>query len=453
MQENAPPHCIDSEKGVLGCILVEPDCLGECVELLKDGPEVFFDKRHAVAYQELVSMYESGDPIDQVSFGSRVLGKKLTKAVGGIGYILDCTNLVTSTENISHYIKVLNEKRTLRQLKHGAYEIQQLIDGGGTPTDELIAKLDSELQNATRQVGRTRILPLRTVVRNCITQAEDAFTNKGKNSGILTGYRDLDKMTMGLNKGDMFVLAARPSMGKTSLAMNIVENVAINQGIPVGVLSIEMTTQSLVMRMICGNARLNSKRVTTGDMNEMDMKSFSLSCGKLSQANNIWIDDSSDITPAQARAKARRMKQDYGIEMLVIDYLQLMKSTVKGSTDQQGQEKSNAVKSIAKELGIPVIALCQLNREIEKDKKRKPKMSDLRESGSIEQDADLIGFLYKPEPEQGQEEDFYGYNVQQTNLFIAKQRNGATGDVPLLFHKEYTRFETMSRIDDSEIPE
>jgi replicative DNA helicase len=451
MNEIASPNSSEAERGILGCILLDPDCLGECVESITDGPGSFYDKRHSVAYSIMESMFNKGEPVDIVSFGSEVASKNLTKSIGGLAYIIDTTSDVGSTVNLPHYIKILNEKLTLRKLRIEALAVKELIDGGQTPTDELLSRLDSGLQNASLQSSKSKVRSLKEVVKEVVRNVEIASQNGGVANGISTGFKDLDAMTMGLHKGEMFVLAARPSMGKTSLGMNIVENVAVKQKIPVGVLSLEMSTQSLVMRMVCGMANLNAKRVASGDIYEKQFAAFGAACGKLFEANNIWIDDEPAITPAQVRAKAKRMVQAYGIKLLVIDYLQMIRSTIKGSVDQQGAEKSNTVKAVAKELDIPILVLAQLNREFDKDKKRKPRMSDLRESGSIEQDADVIGFLYKPEQED--DETDYEPDIQAINLFIAKQRNGATGDIGLTFFKEFTRFQDRSKVRDFDIPE
>lgn len=450
MSEFVSPNSAEAERGVIGCIFLDPECFGECVESIIDGANSFYDKRHSVTYQLLESMYNSGTPIDTVSFGSEVVSKKLATQVGGLAYILNTTEDVGSTVNLPHYIKILNDKLTLRKLRIQALSVKDLIDEGQTSTEELIGKLDAGLQNASLQSSKSRVRSLKEVVKEVVKNVEIASQNQGKPSGIPTGFKDLDALTMGLQNGEMFVLAARPSMGKTSLAMNIVENVAVHQKIPVGVLSLEMSSQALVMRMLCGIAGLNAKRVANGDIYESQFASFSVACGKLFAANNIWIDDQASPTSAQVRAKAKRMAQSFGIKLLVIDYLQLIRSTIKGSVDQQGAEKSNTIKAIAKELDIPVIALAQLNREVEKDKKRRPRLSDLRESGSIEQDADVVGFLYKPETESDEDDN---PSIQPVNLFIAKQRNGATGDIGLTFFKEFTQFKSRSKVDCSDIDE
>jgi replicative DNA helicase len=273
-------------------------------------------------------------------------------------------------------------------------------------------------------------------------------------TGIGTGFTEFDKMTSGMHGGEMIVIAARPSMGKTSLAMNIAEHVAIEQRLPVGVFSLEMTSESLVLRMLCSRSRVNLRNVREGFLAERDFPKLTGAAGKLANAP-LFIDDSSGLSILQLRAKARRMHQQYGVKLFVIDYLQLLHSTSRRAENRQQEiaDISNGIKSLAKELAVPVIVLSQLNRELEREKNRKPRMSDLRESGAIEQDADLIGLLYKPNAD---DEDSGGTAVAEdaaaVNLLIAKQRNGPTGDVHLTFLKSFTRFESAAKVSDDDIP-
>jgi len=272
-------------------------------------------------------------------------------------------------------------------------------------------------------------------------------------TGVGTGFVDLDKMTSGLHPGEMIVVAARPSMGKTSLAMNIAEHVAIEEKLPVGVFSLEMTSESLVLRMLCSLSRVNLRNVREGFLAERDFPKLTGAAGRLAGAP-LFTDDSSGLSILQLRAKARRMVQQYGIKLFVIDYLQLLHSTARRAENRQQEiaDISNGIKSLAKELSVPVIVLSQLNRELEKDKSRKPQLSDLRESGAIEQDADVVCLLYKPSREEeeggaGEEQD-----ALPVNLLIAKQRNGPTGDIHLTFLKSYTRFESAAKFSDDDVP-
>ena len=269
-------------------------------------------------------------------------------------------------------------------------------------------------------------------------------------TGIATGFVDFDKMTSGLHGGEMIVIAARPSMGKTSLAMNIVEHAVLEEKVPVGVFSLEMTAESLVLRMLCSRSRVNMRNIRDGFLAERDFPKLTGAAGKMANAP-LYIDDTAGLSILQLRAKARRMYQQYGIKMIVIDYLQLLNASSSRIENRQQEiaQISNGIKALAKELSVPVIVLSQLNREMEKDKNRKPRLSDLRESGAIEQDADLVALLYKPEAEK--EDDDGGApesDAVPVNLLIAKQRNGPTGDVHLTFFKSFTRFESAAKVSD-----
>jgi len=284
---------------------------------------------------------------------------------------------------------------------------------------------------------------------------ENFFNRQGVLGGLASGYADLDRMTDGFHGGEMIVFAARPSMGKTSLAMNIAEHVVLTQKLPVGVFSLEMTAESLVLRMLCSNARVNLRNIREGFMTESDFPKLTSAAGKMSSAP-LFIDDTPGLSILQLRARARRLWQQHGVKLFVVDYLQLLHSTSRRAQENRQQEIaeiSSGIKALAKELNVPVIVLAQLNRELEKDKSRKPRLSDLRESGSIEQDADLVGLLYKPssgeDDESASPEESDGLPV---NLLIAKQRNGPTGDVHLTFLKPYTRFESAAKVSDDDVP-
>jgi replicative DNA helicase len=298
---------------------------------------------------------------------------------------------------------------------------------------------------------------IKDLVKRAINTIEDYHQRQGTLTGIGTGFVDLDKMTTGLHGGEMIVIAARPSVGKTSLAMNIAEHVSIDQKLPVGVFSLEMTAESLVLRMLCSRSRVNLRNVREGFLAERDFPKLTGTAGKL--ANSLlFIDDSSGLSILQLRAKARRMHQQYGIKLFVIDYLQLLHSTSRRAENRQQEiaDISSGIKALAKELNVPVIVLSQLNREVEREKGRPPRLSDLRESGAIEQDADLVGLLYKP-TKQGEDEDGVSDagegDAIAVNLLIAKQRNGPAGeDVHLTFLKAYTRFESAAKIQAEDVP-
>jgi replicative DNA helicase len=298
-------------------------------------------------------------------------------------------------------------------------------------------------------------VPTKELVNRAIGTIENFFSRKGQLNGIGTGFPDLDRMTDGLHGSEMIVIAARPSMGKTSLAMNIVEHVVLEQKLPVAVFSLEMSAESLMLRMMCSIARVNLRSIREGFMSESDFPKLTSAAGRLANAP-LFIDDSAGLSILQLRARARRLHQQHGIKLFVVDYLQLLHSTARRAQDNRQQEIadiSNGIKSLAKELKAPVLVLSQLNRELERDKSRKPRLSDLRESGAIEQDADLDGLLYKPnsgdDEDNATAEEADGIAV---NLLIAKQRNGPTGDVSLTFLKPYTRFESAAKFSDEDVP-
>jgi replicative DNA helicase len=321
--------------------------------------------------------------------------------------------------------------------------------------EALLDEVEKEILHVNESRAQTGTKPINTLVHDAIATIENYFGRQGQLGGISTGFVDLDKMTDGLHGGEMIIVAARPSMGKTSLAMNIAEHVAMELKLPVGVFSLEMSAASLILRMMCSLARVNLRSIREGFMSESDFPKLTNAAGRLS-ASKLFIDDTAGLSILQLRARARRMHQQHGIKLFVIDYLQLCNSTAKRAQENRQQEIadiSSGIKALAKELNVPIIVLSQLNRELEKDKSRKPRLSDLRESGSIEQDADLVGLLYKPNA--GDDEDGAVPDEADgvpVNFLIAKQRNGPTGDVHLTFLKPYTRFESAAKFSDEDVP-
>ena len=295
---------------------------------------------------------------------------------------------------------------------------------------------------------------IKELVHKAINTIEEFHQRQGMLTGVGSGFPDFDKMTSGMHGGEMIVIAARPSMGKTSLAMNIAEHVAVEEKLPVGVFSLEMTSESLVLRMLCSRSRVNLRNIRDGFLAERDFPKLTGAAGKLANSP-LYIDDSAGLSILQLRAKARRMFQQFGIKLFVIDYLQLLNSTSRRSDNRQQEiaDISNGIKALAKELNVPVIVLSQLNRELEKDRNRKPRLSDLRESGAIEQDADLVGLLYKASTGEDEDGGAPEQEAAGVNLYIAKQRNGPTGDVNLTFMRSYTRFESAAKVSAEDLPQ
>ena len=452
--DRLPPHSIEAEQGTLGSILLAPnEAMGICVDKLKAGPEMFYDLRHQTLYEVLTKMYDARDPIDPITVGQRLRDQHQLDAIGGLAYLSSLQDATPSAANLTYYLEIVREKFILRRMIATCTDVVSRVYEQPGEVDTLLDEVERDILKISEDRETTTIRPMKDLVRGAIDLIQDYHQRQGGLTGLATGFTDLDKMTSGLHEGEMIVIAARPSMGKTSLAMNIAEHVAVNEKQPVGVFSLEMTSESLVMRLLCSLAKVNGRAIRDGFMSEGDFRKLTAAASKLAKAG-IHIDDTPGLSILQLRARARRMWQQHGCKLFVIDYLQLLHSSSKKAQDNRQQEVaelSSGVKSLAKELKVPVIVLCQLNREMEKEKNRKPRLSDLRESGSIEQDADLVGLLYKPASDDDEEvqpgPDAEG-NAIPVNLLIAKQRNGPTGDVCLTFLKGFTRYENASKISD-----
>jgi len=452
--DRLPPHSVEAEQGVLGCALLAPnECLGECIEKFAAGPDVFYDLRHRAIYELLAEMYDRKAAIDIITVQQALKDKQQLEAVGGLAYLASLPDAVPSAANLAYYVEIVREKHVLRRMIGTCTEVVGRAYEHQGEVDALLDEVERDILRISGERISTESPDIKKLVHRAIHIIEDYHQRQGKLGGLGTGFMDLDKMTDGLHEGEMIVIAARPSMGKTSLAMNMVEHVVTQVRVPVGVFSLEMTAEALVMRMMSSLARVNARNIRDGFLSERDFSRLTTAAGQLAKAP-LYIDDSSGLSILQLRAKARRMAQQHGIKLFVIDYLQLLHSTARRAENRQQEiaDISNGVKALAKELKVPVIVLSQLNRELEKDKNRKPRLSDLRESGAIEQDADVVALLYKPS--SGDEDETPGPEADgiPVNLLIAKQRNGPTGDVNLTFLKSYTRFESAAKISGEDIP-
>ena len=455
--DRLPPHSPEAEQGVLGCVLLSPnDCMGLCIEKLKAGGEVFYDLRHQTIFTMLAEMYDKREAIDIITLQQQLKNKQLLEEIGGIAYLATLPDAVPSAANLSYYLDIVQEKFLLRKMIQTCTDVVGRVYDFEGEVDALMDEVERDILRISESRVQSQITTIKDLVKKAINTIEDFHQRQGALTGVGTGFADLDKMTTGLHGGEMVVIAARPSVGKTSLAMNIAEHVSIEQRLPVGVFSLEMTAESLVLRMLCSRSRVNLRNVREGFLAERDFPKLTGAAGKLANAP-LFIDDSSALSILQLRAKARRMHLQHGVKLFVVDYLQLIHSTARRAENRQQEiaDISSGIKSLAKELNVPVIVLSQLNREIEREKGRPPRLSDLRESGAIEQDADVVGLLYKPK--SGSEDDESGGPVMEeeavpVNLLIAKQRNGPTGDVELTFLKPYTRFESKAKVSDEDVP-
>jgi replicative DNA helicase len=455
--DRLPPHSPEAEQGVLGCALLSPnECVGECVEKLKDdGQEVFYDLRHQTIYEMLATMFNAREAIDVITVQQKLKDRQLLEQVGGTAYLSQLQDSVPSAANLSYYLEIVREKFLLRKMIQTCTEVVGRVYDYEGEVDALMDEVERDVLRISESRVQGGVLGVKELVGKAIGTIENYFNRKGVLNGLATGFADLDRMTDGLHGSEMIVIAARPSMGKTSLAMNIVEHIVLEQKLPAAVFSLEMSAEALVLRMMCSIARVNLRSIREGFMSESDFPKLTSAAGRLANAP-LFIDDSAGLSILQLRARARRLAQQHGVKLLVVDYLQLLHSTARRSQENRQQEIadiSSGLKALAKELKVPVLVLSQLNRELEKDKSRKPRLSDLRESGAIEQDADLVGLLYKPNA--GDDED--GAVAEESdglliNLLIAKQRNGPTGDVNLTFLKPYTRFESAAKISDEDMP-
>ena len=460
--DRLPPHSIEAEQGVLGCILLSPnEGLGTCVEKLKSGSEIFYDLRHRHLYDLLVGMYDRKEAIDLLTVQQRLRDRNELEAVGGLAYLAALPDAVPSAANLTYYTEIVREKHLLRKMIQTCTSVVGRVYEYEGDVDALLDEVERDVLRISEERVEATTSTIKDLVHKAINTIEEYHQRHGMLTGLSTGFVDFDQMTSGLHAGEMIVIAARPSMGKTSLAMNIAEHVAVDTRLPVGVFSLEMTAHSLVLRMLCSRARVNLKDIRGGFLAERDFPKLTGAAGKLANSP-LYIDDTAGLSILQLRAKARRMWQQHGIKLFIIDYLQQMHSTSRKVDNRQQEiaDISNGVKALAKELEVPVIVLSQLNRDFERDKARKPNLADLRESGAIEQDADVVGLLYKADPDDPtkrkddveDEETGMTPDVLPVNLLIAKQRNGPTGDVKLTFLRSITRFENSAKITDEVVP-
>jgi len=450
--DRTPPHDTAAEQGVLGCILLDPkENLSSCMAKIKDE-SMFYDLRHKAIYSALVQMSERSIPIDLLTLSHQLRTDGELDNIGGVAYLAELQDGVPSAANLEYYFDIVRDRGLLRKVIHTCTKAIADAYEETSEVERLIGEVEQSVLDIQTEHSISDNITIKDHVKQAIDTIEDYFKNKGGSTGIETGFTDFDRMTTGMHGGEMIVVAARPSMGKTSLAMNIVEHVVLKEGLPVGVFSLEMSADALVMRMLCSLAGINLRDLRDGFLQNRDFPRIVDASGKLSKSG-LHIDDSGGLSIIQLKARARRMWQQHGTKLFVIDYMQLLHSTSRRGGENRQQEIaeiSSGIKALAKELSVPIIVLSQLNRELEKDKNRKPRLSDLRESGAIEQDADVVGLLYKPGGADN-DDDEADSEAERINLLIAKQRNGPTGDVRLIFRKGFTRFENAANFNDDEV--
>lgn len=440
-----PPQNVEAEQAVLGSILLKADVFGLVLEVLKTGD--FYKEGHKLVFEAMIGLFERNEPLDLLTVANELRDLNHLEQAGGSSYLASLTSIVPMTANIVSYAKIIREKSILRKLIAVNTDIATRCFEEQNDIDLLVDKAEQAIFDIAGSKSDQNFVPVKSIVPKAFAMVEQLFKRKELITGVPTGYAEIDRMTAGLQPSDLIIIAARPSMGKTSFAMNIAQHAALMEKIGVAVFSLEMSKEQLVMRLLSSVGRIDSQRIRTGKLRSEDWPKLTRAVGMLSESP-IYIDDTPAITVLEMRAKIRRLASQQQIGLIIVDYLQLMRgrSDIENRT-QEISEISRSLKALAKEHSVPVIALSQLNRSLESRTDKRPMMSDLRESGAIEQDADVICFIYRDEV----------YNKSEDNpekgiaeVIIGKQRNGPTGVSRLTFIKEYTMFENMSTFDEAD---
>lgn len=451
--DKLPPHSQEAEAGVLGCVMTDPNCINDCVVKFKAGVRVFYMLSHQAIYHAMLQIHEAGKTIDVITLFQKLKDEGTINECGGIQYVSSLPDVTPSPANLGYYADIVMEKYVLRKLLGTVSEVALRVSEYEGDLDPLLDEVERCFMEVGNERHMTREKSGQEFIQPAISRIENYHRGHAQMIGISSGYEYLDGMTCGFADGQLIVIAARPGLGKTSLALNFVERMALDKKIPCGVFSLEMTDDELGARLLFQVAGADYQRFRTGYFENVNIPGLVEAAKRISLAP-LWIDSTSSMTILELRSKARRMSQLYGIKVLVIDYLQLLSSSREyGNREQEVAEISTGLKSLAKELKIPVIVLAQLNRDVEKDPNRKPRLADLRESGRIEADADLVAMLYQPklkederaalDAREGSED--WSKRWSRVNLLIAKQRNGPTGDFEMEFFKASMRFEAHHR--------
>ena len=435
-----PPQNLDAEMSLLGAILIDDEVITDASEIV--AAKDFYDKRHQAIYSGMMRLYERHKPIDLLTLTDELKKKDQLEAVGGSAHLTELTNYVPTAAHAASYAEIINQKAVRRRLIKASAEISEMGFDEETTTQELLEKAEAELFSVSDQTLKQDLVSIESILTESFDRIEELHRNKGQLRGIRTGYRDLDNMTAGLQRSDLIILAARPAMGKTTLVTNLAYNVATIAKMPVLFFSLEMSKEQLIDRMLADASGVDSWNIRTGNLSDDDFSKISEAMGEMAEAP-IFIDDTPGLSILGMRTKARRAAHDHPLGLIIVDYLQLMQASGShnGNRVQEVSEISRGLKLIARELNVPLIALSQLSRSVESRTPPIPQLSDLRESGSIEQDADIVSFIYRPgyyEPDNPDVKNI-------TDLIIAKHRNGPVGKVQLYFHPERLRFMSLDK--------
>lgn len=444
------PYSLEAERGVLGSMLLSPkEAADEAFERLME--EVFYDPRHQMMFRCMKEISDSNHPLDPMLLRERLKDRGCLDEIGGDGYLAQMVADVPTPANIFSYINIVRSKFLLRQVVSSCAELVQAVQEAPDDPGPVLDQAQAAFYKISEDSTSKDTMPAKDLIMPVLKLIEHMSTHKGKVTGVPTGFHDLDALTCGLQGGDMVVFAARPGVGKTSFALNIAEHATLEKGKSVGVFSLEMSSEQLLLRMLASRARVNQKTIRDGFMSETEFKRIAHAASEI-QNSKLFLDETAGITLAQLRTKARRLKKRYDVDLIIIDYLQLIQAGgMRRNDNRQADvaEISGGIKAIAKELKIPVIVLCQLNREPEKRGGGQPRLSDLRESGAIEQDADIVGLLYRPELYRDSDDMNVSSVEGEACLDIQKHRNGPTQKIDLTFLKALTRFESRVRKKDA----
>jgi replicative DNA helicase len=442
--DRRPPFSHEAEISVLGGMLVDPEAIVRVIEILDDS--MFYREANRRLYRAMLRLWERGDVMDTVTLSEELKNSGDFETVGGMAYLAQLVDAVPTAANIEYHGRIVREKAVLRRLVDAATSIiQETYDNQGE-VDELLDQAEQKIFQIAQTHDRKGFVWIKEILWPTFEKIEALQANSSAVTGVPTGFADLDELTAGFQPGDLIIVAARPSMGKTAFTLNVAQHAAITARKAVAVFSLEMSKEALVQRILCAEGRVDASRLRTGRLRDEEYAQLATAAGYLNTAP-IYIDDSPAISVLEMRAKARRLKADrQDLELIIVDYLQLMRGSSSRTENRQQEvsEISRGLKALAKELNVPVVALSQLSRAVESRPDKRPMMSDLRESGAIEQDADLVTFLYRPEYYFGPTDKDGNSLEGRAELIVAKQRNGATGVVNLMFFKEYTRFESFS---------
>lgn len=434
--DRVPPQNIEAEQCVLGAMLIEREAISKAAEILQSVD--FYKEIHKVIYSCMIELFGKNEAVDSITLTEALKRRGKLEDIGGLAYITFLANAVPTAANIMYHAKIVQEKALLRQLINVSTNIAGMGYEGGDAVEAIVDKAEKMvLEISNRHITR-EFTPIKNILFEAFNKIDKLYHNKGAITGLPTGFKDLDKLTTGLQPSDLILVAARPSMGKTALVLNIARNVAVKAKKCVAFFSLEMSKEQLVQRLLCSEAKIDSQKLRIGALEDKDWKELIDAADELGKAS-LFIDDTPGITVMEMRAKARRLKVENDLGLIIIDYLQLMQGSVSGNRSENRQQEiseiSRSLKALARELNVPVIALSQLSRSVESRQVKRPMLSDLRESGSLEQDADIVAFLYR--------EDYYDKETENkdiTEIIIAKHRNGPVDTVLLSFRKNITQF-------------